>query len=171
MKATLTLFVILACIGCASSGPTPSHLRTSQNTGKPLPPKAPPSRIIQFGKSALSVSREDLSFITWKCRDDTASYNAKTLVEVGYVSLKTGGNGHKIGFVLYDGGDSGDDAQYSRDGLDHRWGWGDNPNRPGSLRFSFIVEPDNTGLYYDFRTSEDGVAKANDVYKCRRVDA
>lgn len=71
-----------------------------------------------------------------------------------------------IGFILYEGGIVGEEVVFSRQGLDLRWDWG-SYYRDGSFKFrySFVIEPDGTGLYYDFSTSKDGTAKARGVYK------
>ena len=69
-----------------------------------------------------------------------------------------------LGFVLYDGTNTGDIVLYRRDGLSRRWDWG----TTGS--YSFIIKSDGTGLFYDFSTADDaGIkSKADDIYKCRR---
>lgn len=35
-------------------------------------------------------------------------------------------------------------------------------------RYTFVLEPDGTGLYYDFSTSDDGTAKASQIFQCLR---
>ena len=37
------------------------------------------------------------------------------------------------------------------DGLNRRWNW--ETDEDGAYRFSFIIDPDKTGLYYDFGDS------------------
>ena len=71
----------------------------------------------------------------------------------------------KLGFVLYDGTNTGDLVIYRRDGLTHRWDWG-----TASHTYSFVIATDGTGLYYDFSTADDDGIKseANNVYKCSR---
>jgi len=73
--------------------------------------------------------------------------------------------GNRLGFVLYDGTNTGDIVIYRRDGLDRRWDWG----APGSS-YSFVIETDGTGLYYDFSTADDDGFKSNadDIFKCGR---
>ena len=73
---------------------------------------------------------------------------------------------NNIGFVLYGDGTVGVEAHFSRQGLDLRWDRG-NYYRDDSSRFrySFVIEPDGTGLYYDFSTSTDGTAKPRGIYK------
>ena len=126
---------------------------------------------------------EDLKpsdFISWKCRD--YSSGGKTLVEVGKVLIpedymhsdeyKEMDDATKeqldeiagmLGFILYDGTNTGDGASYKRRGLNHRWDWG------SEGKYSFIIKPDGTGLFYDFSTVDNGVKKnADDVYRCSR---
>jgi len=120
-------------------------------------------------------------FISWKCRD--YSDRGKTLVEVGRITLpddfkktdeykemddatkqKLNEIMKMTGFILYDGTNTGDIALYTHAGLNHRWDWG-----PKVGTYSFVIKPDGTGLFYDFRTAKKGVKdKADDVYKCSR---
>ncbi|MBO4640157.1 MAG: hypothetical protein J5710_10420 [Treponema sp.] len=76
---------------------------------------------------------------------------------------------NNIGFVLYGNGTEGEEAYFSRQGLDLRWDWG-SYSRDGSdrFRYSFVIEPDGTGLYYDFSTSTDGTSKPRGIYKVRK---
>jgi hypothetical protein len=97
--------------------------------------------------SGKTYSETELgNFVSWRCRE--LIRGESTLVEVG--------------FVLYDGGVSGVLARYQRQGLNQRWDWG-----PGGGKFSIIIKPDGTGLYYDFSSVPSGeTTKANDIYKC-----
>ena len=95
-------------------------------------------------------------------------YNYDSLVDevrfqVGYFRE------NNIGFVLYGNGTTGEEAYFSRQGLDLRWDWG-SYYRDGSsrYRYSFVIEPDGTGLYYDFSTSTDGVSKPRGIYKVHK---
>lgn len=126
------------------------------------------------------IEGDPWKFISWKCRD---YFGSRTLVEVGRPLLledfqnyikKQGVDENEmenfekalkfIGFVLYDGSDTGDITVYYRDGLSHRWDWG-----PDNGSYSFIVKPDGTGLFYDFSTAENGKkSKADDLFKCSR---
>ncbi len=84
-------------------------------------------------------------------------------IQVGYF------RSNNIGFVLYENGTIGEEAYFSRQGLDLRWDWG-SYERDGSskYRYCFVIEPDGTGLYYDFSTSENGVSKPRGIYKCEK---
>lgn len=120
-------------------------------------------------------------FPSWRCKD--YSGRGSTLVELGYIDfteeelnmeeLETTDEASKafiqaildkklqLGFVLYEGTNKGEFTFYGRRGLNHRWDWGPEG------KYSFIIKPDGTGLFYDFTTSEDGTKeKADDVYKC-----
>ena len=74
-----------------------------------------------------------------------------------------------MGFVLYGDGTTGEEAYFFRQGLDLRWDWG-TYYRDGEskYRYAFIIEPDGTGLYYDFSTSTDGIASPRSSYKCKK---
>ena len=117
------------------------------------------------------TERKPGEFTSWKCND--YSDGGKTLVEVGQIPsdyLKQISEKQKsdsviktVGFVLYDGSNSGDITTYERRGLNQRWDWGSN----GS--YSFIIKPDGTGLFYDFSSTKEGEKiKANEIYKCRK---
>jgi len=175
------LFVLLMLLfSCATHPPsvTPSVSITTQ------PPSATSSgpRTIILDRDTIpedSIGR----FTSWYCEDYING--GATLVEVGYFTfpdsvisklsestelsellelselpelselLESGG------FVLYDGGYTGDYAIYHRKGLEHRWDWGDNHI------YSFVILPDGTGAYYDFSTVPKGeTTKPREIYKC-----
>jgi hypothetical protein len=96
-------------------------------------------------------------FVSWRCEGFV--YSSGTLVELGtFTDSKLSG----VGFILYDGGFSGELTNYRRKGINHRWDWG-----PNGTEFAFIIKPDGTGLFYDFSSVPSGEqTKANDVYKC-----
>ncbi len=126
------------------------------------------------------IESEFVEFVAWKCSDYSSGEN--TLVEFGRALIsdnyKNSSEYEKIndsekeaidefikmfGFVLYDGTNTGERALYSRSGLNHRWDWGPEG------KYSFIIKPDGTGLFYDFTSAQSGESiKANDVYKCRK---
>ena len=60
----------------------------------------------------------------------------------------------------------GEIAYFARDGLNLRWDWGEHKN--GGYKYSFIIEPDGTGLYYDFGASSDGTAKLRGIYQTKK---
>jgi hypothetical protein len=94
---------------------------------------------------------------SWQCTDN--EYTSKVLVELGYFN---GEEYSDIGFILYDGTNTGDETNYRRNGLDHRWDWGDEDSN-----FSFVIQTDGTGLYYDFTGVPTGEKiSAKDVYHC-----
>lgn len=70
-----------------------------------------------------------------------------------------------LGFVLYDGTNTGDIATYERAGINHRWDW-----KSESSNYAFRIKPDGTGLYYDFSTAdENGIkSQADDIFKCNQ---
>ena len=70
-----------------------------------------------------------------------------------------------IGFILYDGGNTGESTYYKRTGLEHRWDWGPD----FSTFYSFVIKTDGTGLYYDFTNADNGEAiKPIAIYKCHK---
>lgn len=114
--------------------------------------------------SGYTVSEAD--FGGTECWYAVDKYNYDDIVEkirfqVGYFK-----NSPSDGFILYEDGAVGELAYFSRQGLDFRWDWGSNGEN--GYRYSFIIEPDGTGLYYDFSTSKDGTAKPRGLYKTHK---
>lgn len=117
------------------------------------------SRDRQLSIGGYSVSESNLGGVErWYVVDNYNTSNTEVRFQVGYfIESETG-----IGFILYGNGTTGELADFSRQGLDLRWDWGDN------LQYSFIIQPDGTGLYYDFSTSTDGKAKPRGIYKAHK---
>ncbi len=55
-------------------------------------------------------------------------------------------------------------AKSQINGLNLRWDFG--PDGDDSYGYAFVIEPDGTGLYYDFSGSTDGTAKPRQVFDC-----
>lgn len=65
-----------------------------------------------------------------------------------------------LGFIRLSG-EKQERAFYHRQGLDHRWEWGDG--------YAFIIEPSGRGYYYDFTDAKEGESvSASDSFKCER---
>jgi len=92
-------------------------------------------------------------WVSWLCRDFID--NDDVLLEVGIFD-----ESNDAGFILFDGGSTGTFVEYRRRGLVRVWTWSD---------YAFVIKPDGTGKYYDFRGVDGGVAVApKDVFKCKR---
>jgi len=147
MRLSRALILPLAiCIWCSACSTVPSAA-----------PQGP--RVIVLGGERLS--EEDLGeFVSWRCLDYVDG--GRTLVEVGtFANAELAG----VGFVLYDGGYSGDSTNYQRKGINRRWDWG-----PSGAEYAFVLKPDGTGLFYDFSLAVEGESiKANEVYECREA--
>ena len=98
----------------------------------------------------------------WYAIDKYGQSN-KVRFQVGYFKK------NQTGFILYEGGTIGEEAVFLRQGLDLRWDWG-NDYRDGSsgYRYSLVIQPDGTGLYYDFSTSSNGLSKPRGIYEMRK---
>lgn len=127
----------------------------------------------------------------WQCRDyvyddDIALELTRTNVAVGDVMMQAlneanEGNGASIEQLKNDkgardalnelndfyagliqlSGEEPEGAIYQRQGLNHRWEWGDG--------YVFVVEPGGMGYYYDFTNSEKGESvRSSDSFKCKR---
>lgn len=124
------------------------------------------SRDRQLSLGGYSVSESNLGGVErWYAVDKYDTSNTEVRFQVGYFIESN----PVIGFILYENGTTGELADFSRQGLDLRWDWGEY-YRDGSsrYRYSFVIEPDGTGLYYDFSTSTDGVAKPRGIYKAHK---
>jgi len=114
------------------------------------------SRVIVIDGIQFDEDEADV-LLTWKCTDYFDG--GRTLVEVGIFSDPDLSD---AGFVLYDGGNTGDPTSYQRQGLNRRWDWGSK-----GASYAFIIEPDNTGQYYDFSSVPAGEStKSRESYKC-----
>lgn len=163
---TIMLAASLCLAGCASP-PTkttapPQATEQQQPTSNALATDtAPAPRVISV--DGREIREADAGkFTSWVCRDYFQRGNV--VVEVGYFNHpKLDG----VGFVIYDGGNSGLLASYERAGLLHRWDWGWNDNRH-AFTYSFLMKPDGTGLYYDFSSAPAGHKdKADDIFRCQ----
>ena len=136
----LSIFVNVSCVSFAGLAPPASAVESGPRT------------LILDGKK---VSSEDVGgFVSWYCVDYIEE--GSILLEVGYFGNdKLDG----VGFILFDGGYTGQITMYERDGLDHRWDWEDGD-------YTFVIQPDGTGLYYDFSSVKPGTStRARAVYK------
>jgi len=71
----------------------------------------------------------------------------------------------RTGFFLLAGDKTTTRAHYFRDGLDHRWNWLGADVR---FKYSFIITPDGTGLYYDFSSSRAESVRPSSRYQCSK---
>jgi hypothetical protein len=98
--------------------------------------------------------------MSWGCHGFVEQNNV--LVEVGIFSYPELSG---AGFILFDGGDTGNSTLYQREGINHRWSWGPNGND-----YAFIINPRGGGLYYDFSNVPDGESTmVEDLFSCKRM--
>lgn len=88
----------------------------------------------------------------WRCFDRFADWPV-TLVDLSEATgeVTAAGKTHE--------------AEFRVSGINRRWDWGWST---GAYRYSFVVEPDGTGLYYDFALDDDddGFVAASSSFKC-----
>ena len=150
---TVVVFVIFIVFGLASTATTtPSRPSSVTATG--------PRTIILNDEN---VSEKDVGgFISWLCYAYSDRDEKKLLLEVGTFGVQ---ELNMLGYVLYDGGYTGEFTLYQRNGLEHRWDWGGT----NGTNYSFVIKSDGTGLYYDFTNVKIGEStKARDVFRCRK---
>ena len=152
-------FFIFLSLACATndglSGTSTSSTLSNNYSQKNIPKDR------QLSIDGYIFSETDFGGVErWYAVDKYGSDTKTIRFQVGYFKE------NNIGFILYEDGTIGEETYFSRQGLNLRWDWG-SYNRDGSdkYRYSFIIEPDGSGLYYDFSTSTDGTAKARQFYK------
>ena len=96
---------------------------------------------------------------TWQCFDRFDRVRTKPLVTL----TRLGGDSDAYGEVSV--ADETHPAAFRVHGLDWRWDFGCD-ERDTAYPFAFVIEPDGTGLYYNFRPSGDGTATPSDVFDC-----
>jgi hypothetical protein len=160
---TIMLATSLCIAACASSPPKtaapPQATEQQPTSSPPTTETAPAPRVISV--NGREIREADAGeFTSWACQDYVQRGNV--VVEVGHFNHpKLEG----LGFVLFDGGNSGELTSYERAGLLHRWDWGWNENR---YVYSFLMKPDGTGLYYDFSSASGShKEKADDIFRCQ----
>lgn len=98
-------------------------------------------------------------FVTWRCKERYREY-ARTLIEVGFF---TQFKPKELGFILFDGKNSGTFAHYVREGIIHRWNWGGEEFKD----YTVTVEPNGDGYYFDMRATKPGeAATSKAAFKC-----
>ena len=143
--AIVILFLSLFIVACGSIGSAPSATL------------AGPRSIVLNGQTYSETELGD--FRSWECKD--YSNDTDTLVEVGTFSNS---NFEGAGFILYDGTYSGEFTNYERRGINQRWDWG-----PNGADYSFVIEPDGKGIFYDFSSASAGESvSASALYECDR---
>jgi hypothetical protein len=107
-----------------------------------------------------SYSEAELgAFNTWRCTGYGSS--DRTLVEVGTFTRESMS---EFGFILYDGGNTGELTNYQRQGINHRWDWG--TNNSDHATYALVINPHGGALYYDFTTSRE--KGPDDLFSCQR---
>ncbi|MCY4514560.1 MAG: hypothetical protein OXC69_05430 [Candidatus Tectomicrobia bacterium] len=96
---------------------------------------------------------------TWECYDRFDRVRAPPLV----ILTRLGGLSEGYGQVFVGG--EAQPAAFQVQGINRRWDFGCDAERMAHP-FAFIIEPDGSGLYYNFLPSSDGVATARDFYDC-----
>ena len=163
MRTQAIMLAATLCVaGCASLSKTtePPQATKQQPASGPLTTDtAPAPRVITV--DGKEVSEADAGeFTSWVCQDYLQRGNI--VVEAGFFNHPQLDG---VGFVLYDGGNTGELASYKRAGLLHRWDWGWNDTR---YVYSFLIKPDGTGLFYDFSSAIDGyMEKADNIFRCQ----
>jgi len=105
----------------------------------------------------VSYSEAELgAFNIWRCTGFGSSDS--TFLEVGTFTRESMSG---FGFILFDGGNTGELTNYQREGINNRWDWGPNGND-----YAFVINPRGGGIFYNFTTaSEKG---PDDRLSCER---
>jgi TonB family protein len=150
------LFFITLISGCATTSTGSTQQGTEPALAQEPITNQVPRTIVIDGQQVTENKVGE--FISWGCGGFIQPNNV--LIEVGIFSNpELSGEG----FILFDGGDTGEFAWYRREGINHRWSWGPNGND-----YSFVINPHGGGLYYDFTNAKGGKTEASDVFTCER---
>ncbi len=142
----LISFVMFMVLASFANAQTIHHCSSANPSG--------PRTIIIEGTAISEVDAE--GFTSWSCKEN--SNDDSIAFEVGFFN-STEDIG--VGFILFDGGYSGEVAMYRRVGLDRRWKWGPN------VEYAFVLHPDGTGHFCDYSKTGDGESTtADELYRC-----
>jgi hypothetical protein len=94
----------------------------------------------------------------WECKEFLADGWKKILVTATVDSGRASGTIAVAGVAWY--------TAFGVEGFNRRWDFGPKDH---ATRYAFVIEPDGTGLYYDFAT-ETHLSKASIVMTCRQRD-
>ncbi len=198
--AIVLLVLGCATTGSKQSKTTTNSIPSTTTTNSTPSTSAIESRTIILDGTEINES-ENSEFISWICREYPSGYKTlfevgrwslKIPEEISEKGLQDSQDSGELsdegkeeltkiikaisdlagmqGFILFDGTNEGERTKYHREGLNQRWDWGELEGREAS-RYSVIIKPDGTGLFYDFNTAVDGTKeKADDIFRCHRVD-
>ena len=145
MRKLATLFGLAAVVVLAGCDTNETHVAYDEDLAV--------DHCLSFANLGSGPVRE-----TWQCFD-TIDHNQLTPL----VTLtRLGGSSDGFGEVSV--GDTTHPAHFRIDGLNWRWNFG--CLEDGAYPYSFLIEPDGSGLYYNFRPSTDGRADPSDFYDC-----
>ena len=111
-------------------------------------------RCLSFADVGFGPVRE-----TWQCFDRFERVRSGPLVTL----TRLGGDSDGYGEVSV--ADETHPAAFRVQGIDRRWNFGCD-ERDTAYPFAFVIKPDGTGLYYNFRPSTDGTATPSDLFDC-----
>lgn len=96
---------------------------------------------------------------TWQCFDRFDRAQVRPLVTLTRLGDVSDGYGEVTV------ADETHPARFRIAGLDWRWDFGCDERDP-AYPYAFVIEPDGSGLYYDFTASTDGTARPSDFFDC-----
>lgn len=159
MKFSIFTLLFLCCVFLTSCFTTENIGSVNENTTSA---KVKNAREIILGDKVFTA--EDIESVggttSWVCMDWYTSSGNKVLLEIGYFTEIP-----SLGFILYDDTNKGDIVYHNREGLDHRWDW--SAKKDGGFRYSFVIEPDGSGKYYNFPEGEH-TAKPSSLYRTKK---
>lgn len=146
----ITLILIVSLVSCVPY------------TAAYSPPSATPSGPRTIVIDGEQISEEDWGgCVCWTCQDYVTREDI--IVEVGYFLDPP--TQEVNGFILHDGGNSGEIAVYERRGLEHNWYWGESRE----AFYSIVIRSDGTGFYYDFSNFSDREeTKPKSIFICKQ---
>lgn len=175
-SSTLSLLVAtsIGLSGCIETQPTDNYgSSNNQFIIVDNEPKEPRTNVDITIKGSTLNSTEIGGVDVWECKE---RFGSKVLLSLGH--LKTEGV-EVFGFILFEDENDGTITLTFREGLNRMWTWDDQMEMDKlkseerlqeGFSYKFIVEPDGTGLYYNFNGKKDGeLVKPSGLFQCERT--
>ena len=166
LKLVLIFSALITLIACQSTGSRTSSLLDSKKV-----------RVLTLGNIEIKDG-EQYTFSSWVCKDYIRG--GATIIEAGVIdgisddksaSTKNSEiNFLNSGFILLSGTDAGFFAEYSMDGINHRWDWEASTGND----YAVTISQDGIGNYYEFGNASliemftGRTAKSKQAFKCSK---
>jgi hypothetical protein len=171
--STSTLLVATSIVlsGCIETQPTDNYgSSNNQFIIVDNEPKEPRTNV-DITIDGYTINSGEIGGVdVWECKE---RFGSKVLLTLGHLKTE---DVEVFGFILFEDGNDGSLTLTFREGLNRMWAWDDKMEMSKlqseerlqeGFSYKFVVEPDGTGLYYNFNT--DDRVKPSSVFQCERT--